>query len=586
MALLKRSLIALCVCVSLFCCSEDDEPDFEPNFHDIDITTIAGTTISVDVYVNGSDAEIDEISVVWSETPTVSSTSPNKLSTTDQVGFFHAEITGLKFNKTYYVKAFIATQHYGLIESELFTVETGAPAIGTFPAEGFVGEAVTFTGTGLSTNLSDYTVMFGDHTATVTEASSSQIKVIVPANLPLTPVRPVVKIQDNVVLTSGIDFTPYKIPVITSVSATRGFIEDMITVKGKYFSFPTSTKLKTGSTVTSFTADNSNPEDATLTFEVPSVTPAEYEVSFNMLDRTFTLPEKFTVLAYPWVRKPDFIGGVRAGAVSFTIGTKAYMGLGVGTGGTLATDFYEYDMTTGTWTKKADFPGEAREDAIAFMVGDKGYVGLGFKGLFVTLKDLWEYNPATNSWTQRADFAGTARASATAISIGSRGYVGLGRDAGGLKKDWWEYNPSTNLWTQRADFNASARESAAGFTIGSKGYVGMGNGNAFAVQSDLHEYDPATNSWTPKAFGPPVSRSMTFVINGKGYVAGGFDGMLDATDQLSSYDPATNAWTQLKGITFDRDSGVGFASSERGYIVTGKGPSHNPTAEIYEFTPY
>ncbi len=179
-----------------------------------------------------------------------------------------------------------------------------------------------------------------------------------------------------------------------------------------------------------------------------------------------------------WTQKADLSGGESEGAVSFSIGSKGYLGTGFG----LTKDFWEYDPSTNTWTQKADFGGAARAGAFGFSIGSKGYIGTGIIRSASnpgTTKDFWKYDPVANTWTQKADFGGTARGQDVGFSIGSRGYIGTGFSGYSSTnlvgtKDFWEYDPSTNTWTQKADFGGATRVDAVGFSIGSKGYIGAG----------------------------------------------------------------------------------------------------------------
>jgi N-acetylneuraminic acid mutarotase len=128
-----------------------------------------------------------------------------------------------------------------------------------------------------------------------------------------------------------------------------------------------------------------------------------------------------------------------------------------------------------------------RQWAVSFSIGSKGYVGAGFDGSF--RKDFWEYDPTTNIWTRKADFGGTGRGQSVGFSIGSKGYMGTGDD-GSFRKDFWEYDPASNIWARKADFRGVERRSAVGFSIGSKGYIGVGFGDS--SYKDFWEYDPVT----------------------------------------------------------------------------------------------
>jgi hypothetical protein len=188
-----------------------------------------------------------------------------------------------------------------------------------------------------------------------------------------------------------------------------------------------------------------------------------------------------------WTQKANFGVTGRNSAVSFSIGSKGYIGTGY-EGLVGKSDFWEYDPIGNSWTQKANFGGTARYDAVGFSIGSKGYIGTGYDG--VRRNDFWEYDPIGNSWTQKANFGGTARNDAVGFSIGSKGYIGTGYDNVSERNDFWEYDPTANLWIQKANFGGTARYVAVGFSIGSKGYIGTGyDGSA---KNDFWEYNPAS----------------------------------------------------------------------------------------------
>jgi N-acetylneuraminic acid mutarotase len=149
------------------------------------------------------------------------------------------------------------------------------------------------------------------------------------------------------------------------------------------------------------------------------------------------------------------------------------------------------------WTQKANFGGAARRSAMVFSIGTKAYLGLGYNGVFY--KDLWEYDPVSDSWNQKADFGGTARFAGVGFSIFDKGYVGTGYDVNNTfnTADFWQYDPVANGWTQVADIPV-ARRYAVGFSLLGKGYVGTG-ANDTGYLNDFWQYDPAADSWTQKA---------------------------------------------------------------------------------------
>src|SRR6056297_2268354 len=92
-----------------------------------------------------------------------------------------------------------------------------------------------------------------------------------------------------------------------------------------------------------------------------------------MLLVTFSM----SAFSQPWTAATDFTGAGRSGAVSFTIGDYAYVGLGQDADNYYA-DFYKYDPSTDSWEQISDFPGAARADAVAFTVNGIAYVGTGY----------------------------------------------------------------------------------------------------------------------------------------------------------------------------------------------------------------
>jgi len=127
-----------------------------------------------------------------------------------------------------------------------------------------------------------------------------------------------------------------------------------------------------------------------------------------------------------WTRTSPFKGRPRSGAFAFTVGTKAFVGLGYD-GDDYLSDFYVMDITSGYWEAMENFPGVPRERAIAFSINGKGYVGLGYNRDEdeEELGDFWEYDPSTGAWTQKAYYGGGPRVAATGFSIGSKGYAGV-----------------------------------------------------------------------------------------------------------------------------------------------------------------
>lgn len=233
-----------------------------------------------------------------------------------------------------------------------------------------------------------------------------------------------------------------------------------------------------------------------------------------------------------WSAKANFPGSARFRAVAFAVGGKAY----VATGGyfnnntneyTFFNDLWEYDPAHDQWTRKADFPGTPRDQATVFTVGEKAYIGLG-RDAEGEANDFWEYTPGEGylggQWRQIADFGGNARTGAIGFSVAEMGFAGLGASTQNqLYSDVWQYNPATNKWTRKSFFPGGGRKNAVAFSIGERVFVGtgwIGDG----VTNDLWEYDALHDSYSPRSDFPGQSRSaaVAFSVGTNGYIGFGF----------------------------------------------------------------
>jgi N-acetylneuraminic acid mutarotase len=302
-----------------------------------------------------------------------------------------------------------------------------------------------------------------------------------------------------------------------------------------------------------------------------------------------------------WIRRSDFNGVARSGAVCFVIGDTAYVGTGFD-GTNRLSDFWKFDPTVnggyGGWIQIADFPCVARNGAVGFGVNGKGYVTTGYDGNNY-LNDCWMYDPATNSWTQKASMPTNGRFGAVAFALDGKGYVTTGYD-GNYLKDFWEYDPATDQWTLKPNsLGGTKRMYAMSFVINDTAYV-VGGVNNGSLVADFWAYDPSQDTWIRKRDIANTSsasyddnytsierqQGAAFVINDTAYIATGMAGSnLNTTWQ---YDPKVDLWTQRTNIEFQpRVGAVGFSVKNRGFIALGT-PSQGSLIEyddLREFQP-
>lgn len=287
-----------------------------------------------------------------------------------------------------------------------------------------------------------------------------------------------------------------------------------------------------------------------------------------------------------WTKVSDFEGVTRSGAVSFTIGDKAFVATGY-TGSSYLNDLWQYDPELDFWLRKADLPGPGRSAAVAFSVGGKGYIGTGYDGLD-ELKDFWEYDPATDTWTQIADFGGSARYAAVAFSSETAGYVGTGYDGNDLK-DFWSYDPATAGWTQIISIGGAKRVDAVAFVIDDRAYVGTGRNNGVYIY-DFWEYDMSLGTWDQKTdldedddYTIARHNAVALSLDGTGYITTGTNSGLLLTTW--AYDPANDVWTDFTGIEGPaREDAASFVVAGKIYVTTGRSSSVR-LDDIWEFKP-
>jgi N-acetylneuraminic acid mutarotase len=206
--------------------------------------------------------------------------------------------------------------------------------------------------------------------------------------------------------------------------------------------------------------------------------------------------------------------------VCMVINNIAYAGLGLSQGSNsnqFPQHFYAYDPQTNTWTQKSDFPGAGRQEAVSFTIGNKGYVVLGIAGDSI-YKDVWEYDPVADSWTQKKDFPGVIPQQPFGFALDSVAYVG-GAVSPTTNTSWWQYNPATDTWTQKNNYPSGMYSLyfASSMVINGQGYI-LGGGD------ENWRYNPATDTWTQLAFFASRVGGFTFVVNNNGYFGAGAQG--------------------------------------------------------------
>jgi N-acetylneuraminic acid mutarotase len=308
-----------------------------------------------------------------------------------------------------------------------------------------------------------------------------------------------------------------------------------------------------------------------------------------------------------WKSLSEFQGGNSVCGTTLTIAGKIYTGLGynaISGYNSVSNGWFEYDPATDKWIKKASFPGAARANAVGFSIGGKAYVGLGTNYDRTSKQDLYndfyEYDPSTDAWTKKGDFT-APRDQPIYFTIGEKGYMGTGNNppsAPTNTKDFWEYDPNMDKWTLKAEVPALARCRSFSFVINGKGYLGGGEDNSIRKLNDFYEYDPTKNEWAKKAnLTENIARSRGFSVNNLGYLIGGLIGTTGAensSNNVYQYNPSTDTWTSVSNLASDNDTQKGrfypivATIQNKAYIGGGGyGDGGNPSnkKDFYEYSP-
>lgn len=278
--------------------------------------------------------------------------------------------------------------------------------------------------------------------------------------------------------------------------------------------------------------------------------------------------------------KNNFPGPARFGATAVAINGNIYFGLGKSqsTNNALA-DWWKYDPGADKWTQLANCP-VASYIMNSFSIGTKAYVGMGTGTLYDT--NFWCYDTSSDNWKSIASFPGTYTMFPVCFSSDKYGYIiGGSLDTPGAivrTNDVWRYDPVADSWQQTTSFPGLPRDEAIGFTLNNKGYVIGGaaqTGGSEPYIADAWSFDFGTETWKQLSMPPQnVARSQGFAfsVQNKGYVGGGTITDSGSLPYVYEYDPVADKWALKEKIFGPINLYSAFASVNGiGYIITGEG---------------
>lgn len=274
----------------------------------------------------------------------------------------------------------------------------------------------------------------------------------------------------------------------------------------------------------------------------------------------FYSPIVDTLTLYPWHYVTDIPGLPRTQAVSFAIGTKAYIGTGVYQNDMYLEDMWEYDTETGAWTQKANYPEGKVRGLTAFAVNGKGYAGLGYRRNGTNegekMDSFYEYDPVMNTWTRKHDYPGGwyGYDSRHATTLNNKGYFITAEPVNNNGVNIYEYNPNTERWTFINSITFGGYWYFGPYTYLTANavdsdlyiYIRNFNGNWGNNGQVFYQYNMEFNLWLEKSCPFPITytKMESFVLGDNLYM---FSGNLYAgvhNNTVYKYYPETNIWTE------------------------------------------
>jgi hypothetical protein len=471
------------------------------------------------------------------------------------------------------------------------------------PKTATFGEEVVIDGINFSDNTSTGNIVkFGNIQATVTEASFSKLKVIVPNGLKFKNSKISVTVTAQTGTTEN-DFI-LKSPQIEGFTPETGTFRDLITITGNYFN-PISTNnfVKLGDVNANIVSASSNQIQIRVPDNYSSANgkskiivsigePAD--TSINEFDLTIhsisqispdngIIADRITISGQSFnpvqSNNAVYVGNLKATLYSssttsiiFNIPDATLHGeheVKVVTGGREVKAPINL-MVYQPWKKLSSFGNLTR--GFGFAINGKGYAGGSSSSTA-----FWEYNPETDQWLRKADIPVSGMLGPASTSTSARGYVVF-------NKIFLQYNPIKDEWIRLEDYPGTATQSQVAFSIGSKIYVGTGKIGSVAT-NEFWEYDEESNTWTRKAdyLGGNVSGCFSFTLSNKAYI-----GLGEQNKSIYEYDPALDNWT-LKildaPIPYNRmHHGIGFSVGSKGYFAFGFAAA-GITGAVFEFDP-
>lgn len=283
----------------------------------------------------------------------------------------------------------------------------------------------------------------------------------------------------------------------------------------------------------------------------------------------------------------------REGAISFTIGTTAYLAGGIRYDSlgrvSVFDDCWRFSASTG-WRPCRSLPAPVAY-GVAFTLDDSAYLGAGFQATAVSGQDsvlasgrFFAYDPVADQWEETAPLP-TVMAYGIAFTYEGKGYAGLGV----ANDDIWQFDPSdpTTPWTRyQSGFPGRDKEGVVALTLGGEVYVGGGASRQFWRFR-------GSDGWEAGPVFPGPARTLAVSVSsdtGKGYYALGLDEASNVLRDVWVFDPAqadpAMVWQELPELpAAGRIFASGFALDGQLYLGLGSASTVQSRGDFWVFSP-
>jgi IPT/TIG domain len=537
---MKLNLSILLFLIILISCKKDEEMILpQVTTGNASVVTASSAVLNGNITLLGTETSTDH-GFIWSASSGVSETNGTLISLGSAVktGMFESNLSGLSRGKKYYYAAFVTVGNKKIFGNEQ-SFTTGAHSISSItPASVKAGERITIKGTDFVTNPSSIIVNVGNTVATIVSATETQIEADIPTNISGGSKAVRVTIE-NIDVTASSQVTV--VPFIESISASWGFVNDILEIKGSGFGSASEVAVKFNDKTAVVNSSDYNK----ITLVVPTNSSGINVVNVITNSTPTSNPVNFNILE--WKKLTDLPIDPRYAASAFVVNDFLYVGLGGALSGSRFDDFWKVNLKTGASTQMKNFPQGARFATNFFALGQKGYIVLGFDDLNAKSAELWEYEPSNDQWTQKSSFPGSLRTEAVSFVLNGKAYVGTGNGTTSLD-DFYVYDPALNQWSPSVTFGGGPFYGMGSFVVGSKAYLACGVKNGDTIVNEVWEFDGTI--WVKRANYPGILITDGFGFNYSDVGCFGF-GWVNANTAGNEnwiYYPSSNNWRKVENF--------------------------------------